>query len=122
MESICHRESIENCRGSPDGQIAIVDVSLVSSASSQPRQFHHIAMTQISPPELAYITDSLLAGKRTDGRALLSFREIHLSTGVVAQASGSSRVSCGGTDVLVGIKLETGDIDSDERLGVSLEM
>ena len=79
-------------------------------------------MAQISPPELAYITESLLSGKRTDGRALLSFREIHLSTSVVAQASGSSRVSCGGTDVLVGIKLETGDVDSPDRLGVNLEL
>lgn len=76
----------------------------------------------ISPPELQYITEALLAGKRSDGRSLLQFRDIHLATSVIALTSGSARVSCAGTDVIVGIKLETGSIDSDERLQVTVEL
>lgn len=76
----------------------------------------------ISPPELQYTTENLLSGKRSDGRTLLQFRDVHIATGVLAQTFGSARVSCAGTDVLVGIKLETGSVDSDERLQVTVEL
>lgn len=69
-------------------------------------------MSLISPPELAYITDSLLQGRRLDGRSLVEFREIFISTGTIAQASGSARCSCGGTDVIVGCKLDVEDVSS----------
>lgn len=81
-------------------------------------------MNLISPAELGYISGALLAGRRTDGRALFSFREISLATSCIPQASGSARVGCAGTDVLVGIKLETGSISAplDERLQISIEV
>ena len=85
-------------------------------------------MNLISPPELAYITDSLLARKRVDGRALLQFRDIHLSTRVIAQSAGSARVNSAGTDVLVGIRLETRSANNEnlkidgEEMQVSLEV
>lgn len=81
-------------------------------------------MQQISPPELSYISSSLASSsKRVDGRPLLAFRDLHLSTSVIVQANGSSRVACGGTDVLVGLKLETGaDGDAPERLAISVDV
>ena len=81
-------------------------------------------MALISPPELAYITDALLSGRRTDGRELLSFREIHIATKCIATAAGSARASCAGTDVLVGIKLETGSSQApaNERVNISIDV
>ena len=71
-------------------------------------------MNLISPAELSYITDSLFAENRLDGRSLLQFREIHVSTQVISQSAGSARVACAGTDVLVGIRLETRDAKNDQ--------
>lgn len=81
-------------------------------------------MNLISPPELQYITDALVSGNRTDGRALRQFRDIHLATNVVAQSAGSARVNCGGTDVLAGIRLESVNTggDGDERLSINLDV
>lgn len=76
----------------------------------------------ISPPELQYTTEALLSGRRSDGRTLLQFRDVNIATGVLAQTFGSARVSCAGTDVIVGIKLETGAADSVERLQVTVEL
>jgi exosome complex component RRP42 len=81
-------------------------------------------MNLISPPELQYITTSLLAGKRNDGRSLFQFRDIVLSPNVVAQSAGSARVSCGGTDIIVGIRLEAESIHAgdNDRIELSLEV
>merc|ERR1712093_326789 len=83
----------------------------------------HLTMNLVSPPELQYITDALLARTRADGRALRQFRDIHLSTGVIAQSAGSARVSCAGTDVLAGIRLESVNAsEDDERISVNLDV
>lgn len=47
-------------------------------------------------------------GKRVDGRALDSYREIHIETNVVGSAEGSARVRLGDTDVLAGVKIDVG--------------
>lgn len=78
-------------------------------------------MNLISPSELSYTTTALLAGRRGDGRSLLAFRDIHLATNVIAQSAGSARVSCAGTDVIVGIRLETVD-GHEERVNTSVEV
>jgi exosome complex RNA-binding protein Rrp42 (RNase PH superfamily) len=76
----------------------------------------------ISPPELQYTTEALQSGRRSDGRTLLQFRDIHLATNVLAQTFGSARVSCAGTDIIAAIKLETGAVDSEERLQITVEV
>src|SRR3990170_4522440 len=48
-------------------------------------------------------------GKRLDGRGLGDYREIKLEQGLIEKAEGSARVLLGKTEVLVGIKVETGE-------------
>ena len=53
-------------------------------------------------------------GKRLDGRGLTDYREIQLETGVIERAEGSARVRLGKTEVMVGVKIETGAPFSDQ--------
>jgi len=57
----------------------------------------------------ARIWDLALKGKRTDGRQLLEYRPIRITTGIIEKAEGSAEVSLGSTRVLVGVKVETGE-------------
>ncbi len=64
----------------------------------------------IKTPELTgnRIKEYLEQGKRFDGRKPEDFREIIIETGVSQKAEGSARVKIGKTEVLVGIKMDTG--------------
>ncbi|KAI9207725.1 ribosomal protein S5 domain 2-type protein [Polychytrium aggregatum] len=69
-------------------------------------------MSLLAPVERAYILDGVECDIRADGRNRLDARHLTLETGMITQASGSCRVSVdGGTDVLVGIKVEIETID-----------
>ena len=59
------------------------------------------------------IAQLLAKGKRIDGRGLTDYREIQIETGLIERAEGSARVKLGKTEVLVGIKVETGEPYSD---------
>lgn len=48
-------------------------------------------------------------GRRLDGRDLDEYRDVEIELGVAGKAEGSARVHLGDTDVLVGVKMETGD-------------
>ena len=52
-------------------------------------------------------------GKRLDGRGLTDYRELKVEVGLIERAEGSARVFLGKTQVLVGIKIETGEPFSD---------
>ncbi|MFA5572374.1 MAG: exosome complex protein Rrp42 [Crenarchaeota archaeon] len=52
-------------------------------------------------------------GKRLDERGLLDTRELKIEQGVIEKAEGSARVYLGKTEVLVGVKVETGEPFSD---------
>ena len=56
-------------------------------------------------------------GKRFDSRKLDEFRDIEIETNVTKNAEGSARVKLGKTEVLVGVKMGTGEPypDSPER-------
>ena len=45
---------------------------------------------------------------REDGRSLLQFRELKFETGIIGTANGSSRLSLGGTEIIVGVKVQVG--------------
>src|SRR5512136_2151500 len=55
------------------------------------------------------IIQTIDAGKRIDGRSLTDFREFKIEQGVIEKAEGSARVFLGKSDVLVGVKVETGE-------------
>jgi exosome complex component RRP42 len=65
-------------------------------------------------------------GKRLDERGLLDTREIKIEQGVIEKAEGSARVYMGRTQVLVGVKVETGepfpDTPNDGVMTVNAEL
>ncbi|MEM4704415.1 MAG: exosome complex protein Rrp42 [Candidatus Bathyarchaeia archaeon] len=55
------------------------------------------------------IEQLLATGKRLDGRGIKDYREIKLEQGLIERAEGSARVQLGKTEVVVGVKIETGE-------------
>ena len=72
------------------------------------------------------IGQTIDAGKRLDGRALTDYREIKIEQGLIEKAEGSARILLGKTEVLVGIKVETGtpfpDTPNEGVLTVNVEL
>ncbi len=62
----------------------------------------------ITRVRLKQISQLVEKGKRSDERGLLDYREIKVEQGLIEKAEGSARVLLGKTDVLVGVKVETG--------------
>ena len=55
------------------------------------------------------IGEAIEAGKRLDGRGLGDYREMAIEEGLIERAEGSARIRLGKTEVLVGVKIETGE-------------
>ena len=53
--------------------------------------------------------ESISKGKRLDGRALDQIRPIEIEVGLIKKANGSARVKLGNTEVVAGVKVETGE-------------
>ena len=72
------------------------------------------------------IAELVSSGKRLDGRGLTDYREIQVESGVIERAEGSARIRLGKTEVVVGIKIETGepfpDIPNEGVLTVNAEL
>ena len=64
--------------------------------------------SSITRVKLKRIAEQIEKAKRLDGRDLNDYREIKIEQGVIEKAEGSARVLLGKTEVLVGIKVETG--------------
>lgn len=63
----------------------------------------------VTKVRLKQIEQLLEKGKRLDERGLLDTREIKIEQGLIEKAEGSARVLLGKTEVLVGVKVETGE-------------
>ena len=72
------------------------------------------------------IAQLMSKGKRLDGRELNDYREIKVEMGLIEKAEGSARVLLGKTEVLVGVKIETGepfpDTPNEGVLAVNAEL
>jgi exosome complex component RRP42 len=53
--------------------------------------------------------DSVSKGKRLDGRNLDEIRPIEIEVGLIRKANGSARVKLGNSEVVAGVKVETGE-------------
>jgi exosome complex component RRP42 len=62
-----------------------------------------------------FIYNLMIKGKRQDGRGFKEFRDIKLETNVIIKAEGSAKVTLGETQVLVGVKLQTGTPFQDSQ-------
>ena len=75
---------------------------------------------------LKQIEQLIEKGKRLDERGLGDYREIKIEQGVIEKAEGSARVLLGKTEILVGIKVETGtpfpDTPNDGVMTVNAEL
>lgn len=73
-----------------------------------------------------YLVQLAKEGKRHDGRAFDEFRPVSIRTRYIQQAEGSARVQLGGTDVIVGVKMNTGtpypDSPNDGTMTTSAEL
>lgn len=63
-------------------------------------------LTRVKQKQIAQMID---AGKRLDGRGLTDYREFTIEEGLIERAEGSARIHLGKTEVLVGVKIETGE-------------
>jgi exosome complex component RRP42 len=63
----------------------------------------------VTKVRLKQIEQLIEKGKRLDERGLLDTREIKIEQGVIEKAEGSARVLLGKTEILVGVKVETGE-------------
>lgn len=55
------------------------------------------------------IAELIAKEKRLDGRDLTDYREMKIEQGIIERAEGSARILLGKTEVVVGIKIETGE-------------
>ncbi len=80
-------------------------------------------LTRVRQKQIGQLID---AGKRLDGRNLTDYREFTIEEGLIERAEGSARIRLGKTEVLVGIKIETGepfpDTPNDSVLTVNAEL
>src|SRR4029079_1140306 len=53
--------------------------------------------------------EALSRGKRLDGRDFESYRNFEIEIGIIDKASGSAKVKLGNTEVIAGVKVETGE-------------
>src|ERR687885_2782688 len=53
--------------------------------------------------------DALSRGKRLDGRDFSETRQLEIETDIIKKANGSARVKLGDTEVIAGVKVETGE-------------
>jgi exosome complex component RRP42 len=63
----------------------------------------------ITRVRLKQIEQLIEKGKRLDERGLLDHRQIQIEEGLIERAEGSAKVLLGKTEVLVGVKIETGE-------------
>jgi exosome complex component RRP42 len=70
--------------------------------------------------------DSLSKGKRLDGRNLDDLRPMEIEMGLIKKANGSARVRLGNSEVVAGVKVETGepfeDLENKGALILSAEV
>ena len=82
--------------------------------------------TQLTRVRQKQIGQMIEEGKRLDGRNLTDYREFEIEEGLIERAEGSARIHLGKTDVLVGVKIETGepfpDTPNDGVLTVNAEL
>lgn len=63
-------------------------------------------VTKVRQRQIAQLIET---GKRADGRNLTDSRDFKIEEGVIEKAEGSARIYWGKTEVLVGVKVETGE-------------
>jgi exosome complex component RRP42 len=69
-----------------------------------------------------HIRSMVAAGSREDGRDFNSFRNIHITTGLLENAEGSAQVQLGKTTILAGVKLQIEEPMDDTPLQGNLMM
>jgi exosome complex component RRP42 len=107
-------------------KVAVVVSVAPAACSRQLGGLSRVVPAMSSDAEKEYIANGIQQNLRNDGRSCHEFRPIDVELGLVAQASGSSRVRLGSTDVVVGVKVEVGSPDPEApncgRLQATVEL
>src|SRR6476660_4892359 len=53
--------------------------------------------------------DAIAKGKRLDGRNLVELRTLNIELGIIKKGNGAARVNLGNSEVVAGVKVETGE-------------
>ncbi len=53
--------------------------------------------------------EALTRGSRLDGRNFNSYRDLSIEVGIIDKANGSAKVKLGNTEIIAGVKVETGE-------------
>ncbi|XP_045820658.1 exosome complex component RRP42-like [Trifolium pratense] len=72
------------------------------------RMYSVVGMVGLSLGEQHFIQGGIAQDLRCDGRKRLTYRPIHVETGVIPQANGSARIRIGATEVIASVKAELG--------------
>jgi exosome complex component RRP42 len=82
--------------------------------------------TLITKVKQKQISQLIEKGKRLDDRAMTDYREFKIEEGLIERAEGSAKILLGKTEVLVGVKVETGkpftDTPNEGVLTVNAEL
>jgi len=82
--------------------------------------------TLITKVKQKQISQLIEKGKRLDDRAMTDYREFKIEEGLITRAEGSAKILLGKTEVLVGVKVETGtpftDTPNEGVLTVNAEL
>lgn len=65
--------------------------------------------TLITKVKQRQISELIEKGKRVDSRGLSDYRELKIEEGLIERAEGSAKITLGKTEILVGVKVETGE-------------
>ena len=80
-------------------------------------------ITRVKQKQIAQL---IASEKRGDGRGMRDYREMKIEQGLIEKAEGSARVLLGKTEVVVGVKVETGepfpDTPNDAVMTVNAEL
>ncbi len=80
-------------------------------------------ITRVKQKQIAQL---IASEKRGDGRGMKDYREMKIEQGLIEKAEGSARVLLGKTEVVVGVKVETGepfpDTPNDGVMTVNAEL
>lgn len=80
-------------------------------------------ITRVKQKQIAQL---IASEKRGDGRGMKDYREMKIEQGLIEKAEGSARVFLGKTEVVVGVKVETGepfpDTPNDGVMTVNAEL
>ncbi len=75
------------------------------------KKFSLMSASRVSATERRFIEEGIEQNLRNDGRSALDYRPFYVELSVMEQTNGSARLKQEFTDILVGVKVDIGEVD-----------